>query len=72
MPTLFFRELYVFFVMKLDTREVVAWHVTDHRRPTPGPPQAIPSPTTIPIYQVAPTPQSTWNKTSLEAVVPPM
>ncbi len=30
LPTLCFRELYVFFVMKLDTREVIAWNVTDH------------------------------------------
>jgi transposase InsO family protein len=29
-PTLFFRELHVFFVMKLDTREVISWNVTDH------------------------------------------
>ncbi len=29
-PTLCFRELYVFFVMKLDTREVIAWNVTEH------------------------------------------
>ncbi len=29
-PTLYFGELYVFFVIKLDTREVIAWNVTDY------------------------------------------
>jgi len=29
-PTLTFRVLYVFFLMKLDTREIIAWNVTEH------------------------------------------